>query len=268
MGSRQVGEHLSSVVNLKEGIFSVTEKRNSKLMSKLEFISKVIQPTARALESWAGCITSMLLSVRPVAHMCSCAMYSDIRETSSCDQYISLYSKTSAEIEFWLTTLASIMLSLFGQHLQSLGVLTFSNTTDFAWGGYLVKIGKNNSKGIFSEAETDSSSTWRELKATLYVLEFSVASLTNKTVKHRSDNQAVPLVLTSGSKKPHNHKLVLDIFELCIKNSINLIPEWIPRDMNIISDFASKNVDVDDIMLHPDILQPWIFYGDHIPLTV
>ena len=32
-----------------------------------------------------------------------------------------------------------------------------------------------------------------------------------------------------------------------------MIPEWIPRDLNIISDFASNNVDVDDFMLHPDI---------------
>ena len=31
----QVGEHLRFVVNFKEGTFSVTEKRKSKLMSKL-----------------------------------------------------------------------------------------------------------------------------------------------------------------------------------------------------------------------------------------
>ena len=126
-------------------------------------------------------------------------------------------------------------------------VLSFSNTSDFVWGGYQVKKGKNVAKGVFSEVEANSSSTWRELKATLYVLESCVANLTNKTVKHRSDNQAVPLVLTSGSK------LVLDIVDLCVKNSINLIPKWIPRDLNIISDFASKNVNVDDFMLHPDI---------------
>ena len=63
----QVGEHLGFVVNLKEGTFSVTEKRKSKLMSKLEFISKVTQPTAGVLANLAGCITSMLLGVEPVA---------------------------------------------------------------------------------------------------------------------------------------------------------------------------------------------------------
>ena len=91
-------------------------------------------------------------------------------------------------------------------------VSTFSDASDFAWSGYLVKTGKTIAKGIFSEAEVDSSSTWRELKATLYVLKSFVVSLTNKTVKHRSDNQAVPGVVTSDSKKSHIHKLVSDIF--------------------------------------------------------
>ena len=83
-------------------------------------------------------------------------------------------------------------------------------------------------------------------------------------MKHRADKQAVPLVLKSGSKKPHIHKVVLDVFDLCIKNSNNLIPKWIPRDLNIISYFASKNVDIDDFMLHPDIFAALdILWGSH-----
>ena len=43
-----------------------------------------------------------------------------------------------------------------------------------------------------------------------------------------------------------------------------MIPEWIPRDSNIISDFASKNVDVDDYMLHPDIFAALdVLWGQH-----
>ena len=43
-------------------------------------------------------------------------------------------------------------------------VLSFSDASDFAWDGFLVNIGKNIAKGVFSEAEANSSSTWRELK--------------------------------------------------------------------------------------------------------
>ena len=190
----KIGEHLGFVVNLKEGTFSVTEKRKTKLMSKLEFISEVTQATARAIASLAGCIISMLLGVGPVACMCTRAMHADIREASSWDQLTSLSSETSAEIEFWLTSFDKYNGFPIWPTSPVVDVLIFSNASDFVWGGYLVKIGNNIAKGVLSEAEADSSSTWRELKATLYVLESFVASLTNKTVKHRSGNQAAPLV--------------------------------------------------------------------------
>ena len=150
------------VVNLKEGTFSVTEKRKSKLMPKLKFISKVTQPTARALlASLAGCTISMHLGVGPVAHMRTCAMYSDIREASSWDQFISLSSETSAETEFWLVTFDKHDDFPIWPSSPVLDVLTFSDASDFAWGGYQVKTGKIIAKGIFSEAEADLSSTWR-----------------------------------------------------------------------------------------------------------
>ena len=160
----QVWEHLGFVVNLKEGTFSVTEKRKTKLMSKLEFISKVTQPTARAIARLAGCIISMLLGVGPVARMRTRAMYSDIREASSWDQLIGLSSETSAEIEFWLTSFDKYNGFPIWPTSPVVDVLTFSDASDFAWGGYLVKLGKNIARGVFSEAEADSSSTWRELK--------------------------------------------------------------------------------------------------------
>ena len=69
-------------------------------MSKLEFISRVTQLTARAIASLAGCIISILLGVAPVARMRTRAMYFDIREASSWDQLINLSPETLAELEF------------------------------------------------------------------------------------------------------------------------------------------------------------------------
>ena len=43
-----------------------------------------------------------------------------------------------------------------------------------------------------------------------------------------------------------------------------MIPERTPRDLNIISDFTSKNVDVDDFMSHLDIFAALdILWGPH-----
>ena len=59
--------------------------------------------------------------------------------------------------------------------------------------------------------------------------------------------------LFNGSKKQVLHNVALNIFNLCVDNKINLLPEWVPRDDNVIADMASKNVDRNDFMLHPDI---------------
>ena len=108
------------------------------------------------------------------------------------------------------------------------------------------------------------SSTYRELKATLYVLASFADQLKGKVVKHHSDNQNVVRVLFNGSKKQALHKVVLSIFNLCIDNKINLLPEWVPRDDNVIADLASKSIDRDHFMLHPDIFAAFdIMWGPH-----
>ena len=49
-------------------------------------------------------------------------------------------------------------------------VSSYSNASEFAWRGYIVSSRDSIAKGSFSECEIDTSSTYRELKATLYVL--------------------------------------------------------------------------------------------------
>ena len=56
-----------------------------------------------------------------------------------------------------------------------------------------------------------------------------------------------------GSSKQVLHRLATDIFEFCIKNNIQLVPEWIPRIHNQVADLMSKQLDLDDYMLDPNL---------------
>ena len=56
-------------------------------------------------------------------------------------------------------------------------------------------------------------------------------------------------ILTVGSSKQTLHRLATDIFEFCIKNNIQLVPEWIPRIDKQMADLMSKQLDLDDYML-------------------
>ena len=91
-------------------------------------------------------------------------------------------------------------------------------------------------EGNFTVEESEGSSTFRELKATLFVLQSYIHLIKEKVIKHRSDNMTVTRILLSASKKVYLHNLTLEIFKLCIQNGIQLYSEWVPRSLNQNSD--------------------------------
>ena len=88
--------------------------------------------------------------------------------------------------------------------------------------------------------------------------------LKGNTVKHRTDNQNVVRALSTGSKTDNVHAIVINIFKLCIENNIQLFPEWIPRSLNQLANWISKDIDQDDYKLHPDLFATLdILWGPH-----
>ena len=84
------------------------------------------------------------------------------------------------------------------------------------------------------------------------------------TVKHRTDNQNVVRALSTGSETDNLHAIVIDIFKLRIENNIQLFPEWIPRSLNELADWISKDIDQDGYMLDPDLFATLdILWGLH-----
>ena len=70
--------------------------------------------------------------------------------------------------------------------------------------------------GMFSQFESQQSSTFRELNAIFYVIEAHVASLRHKKVKVFTDNENASRIVSVGSPKQHLQCLALDIFQLCL----------------------------------------------------
>ena len=81
-----------------------------------------------------------------------------------------------------------------------MNVMSYSDSSDFAWGGHIVKIADHVAKENFTEVEAAQSSTWRELKGTFYVLASYLKQLQGMVVKRRTDNQNVVRALSNGSK--------------------------------------------------------------------
>ena len=69
--------------------------------------------------------------------------------------------------------------------------------------------------------------------------------LSGSAVKWFTDDQAVPLIVASGSMKEHLPQLVVDIFYTAREN-IEIYVQWILRLLNERADYLSKIVDYDD----------------------
>lgn len=51
----------------------------------------------------------------------------------------------------------------------------------------------------------------------------------------------------------HLQSVAIDIFQLCLKNGIQIDAQWIPRDANSRADLLSRFVDKDDWSLNPEV---------------
>ena len=108
------------------------------------------------------------------------------------------------------------------------------------------------------------SSTWRELMVTYLVLAAKIKHLRGRDIKHRTDNQNTERILVIGNRNQQLHQLAIDIYKICKDNSRILIPEWIPREANWLSDQLSKDVDHDDYTLNASISVAFnILQGPH-----
>ena len=74
----------------------------------------------------------------------------------------------------------------------------YTAASDFAFGGYLATPGGEPVRGMFSLADVDMSSTYRELKAVFYVLKSYANSLKHQRVKVFVDNMSASRILQAS----------------------------------------------------------------------
>ena len=97
-----VGEdnHLGYVVDLKEGILSVTPARIQKLNKLLDLASNDFHFSARKIASLVGSIISMGLGIGPVTRFRTRLLYSNTEKAPSWDEKITLCNEAINEIKF------------------------------------------------------------------------------------------------------------------------------------------------------------------------
>ena len=154
------------------------------------------------------------------------------------------------ELKFWFQHIDSFN----GYSIRGVFCATlYTDASDFAFGGYLATFNGQPVRGMFSYAEVNTSSTFRELKAVFYVLKLYAETLRHQRVKVFVDNMGASRILMVGSSKPHLQEIAVDIFSICLNFDISLESQWLPREENARADLLSRFIDRDDWSLNHEV---------------
>ena len=151
-------------------LLSVPDHKLGKLLqlAKEELTRK--QTTARRVAKVAGQIVSMEPGIGPLARLFTRKMYQFIDNCPSWDGRAKTEASVQDEIAFWINNINKVN----GYHIKQNHAVTkivYSDASDHAYGGFIAeKLGNVIARGSFTEAEAETSSTYRELLAVKHVL--------------------------------------------------------------------------------------------------
>lgn len=251
----QTGEWLGFNINTISMQFKVPQKKLDKLKSLLNLTVSDGYATFRQLAKIAGSVISMALAVGPISRLCTRQMYYTIESrSSSWDTAISLSPALLEELRFWLFNI-DYFNGFAIRPPSSTAIIIFTDASDYAFGGHSTSLTEPAVRGMWLHEDVIKSSTFRELKAILYVLMSYKDKLQSSKVVVKTDSQCAARIISVGSTKPHLQSLAMDIFQLCLNHNIALQAQWIPRTLNERADVLSRFIDPDDWSIHPSIFR-------------
>jgi len=105
------------------------------------------------------------------------------------------------------------------------------------------------------EREKALSSTERELIAALHMLISCVSLLKGSGLTLHMDSQNAVSILSKGSNKPRLNAYATECLRLCLSNDVRLHCAWVPRDLNMLADQYSRDIDFDDHCITAEFFQ-------------
>ena len=240
---------LGTNIDTENGVFSIPNSRIQKIMSTISDIDQCLTKRGkvfvRLVASLVGQIISTSLVVGNIVYLMTKHLSIDINRAHSWNSYICLSDDSIEQINFWRFNMNNVNFKYFKTDV-SCHTIVYSDASNTGYGGYTVDNPYNVAHGMWSENQISNSSTWKELTAVRNVLLSLIEFLHGKNIKWFTDNQNVVNIVSKGSTKTVLQKLSLDIFNACIKHSVNIDIVWIPRTENERADYLSRIVDSDD----------------------
>lgn len=268
----QIEVYLGVIIDTVDQVMRISDGKRDILLSQITDLITTNKPLARLLSTVIGKLVSMHWSFGRLSMLMTTQMQKDLASDPNLNHHLRLSEDTLLELEFWLTSFdtyngrSPIWRQPF-RHTVFADASGQGSTTLGGWAGYFnPTIDKMVvARGHWDEFETKESSTWRELKTLLLVLQSfnRENSFDGRSVLFQTDNQGVANGIQKGTSRTEIlYDLYMDIFWYCIGHDIDLRASWIPREENQLADDLSKMVDEHDWSLNPDLfMQLSIWWG-------
>ena len=172
---RQIGEWLGFIINTIRMVYQVPPKKIESLKRKITSILYSCNVCIKDIARIAGYIVSMTIAIGSIARLFTKQMYHTTTQRNSWSDYVSISEPLRQELKFGLQHVDAFN----GYAIQrkfSATAIVYSDASDTGFGGFSAVVGNNTSFGHWSQYEAGQSSTYREMKAILYILK-SFASI-------------------------------------------------------------------------------------------
>ena len=237
---------LGFTIDLFQGLLFIPGKKIKRVLSDINSILEANCSSARDLSALAGRINSFNLAVGNATTLMTKFLHMSIVLQSSWDSKFLLPPSVKEELVFWKDNVRCLNGRPIGRQFSGTRTIVYSDASDVGAGGVI-----KGRDGVichlpWSPDEARRSSTWRELQAVHVCLSSFSKTLTGCAVQWFTDNRNIPSIIRRGSMKSDLHQLALSIFEIVVRNSIDLQVDWIPRSFNDHADAISRIIDFDD----------------------
>lgn len=262
--------YLGAEVDTVRGALFVPEGKRLAIQASIAGAAATFQRNGRFrvrdLASIAGSLQSMShsfgkISVLMTRRMCGWIAL-QLRDGYSYNHLRPLTPEVAGELDFWSQSFVVYDGSKpiwRPSHLHTLVIHTdAAGRSEFAfggWGGWT----KENGQLLIASGKWDfetkaRSSTWLELLGMLNVLQSlnMGGRLIGQRVLIRTDSQpARDILVKGGSVVPAIQDVCMPLLWFCIEQGIDLLLEWVPRELNEFADALSKHQDYGGWVLNP-----------------
>ena len=244
---------LGFMYDLVNMIVSATQEKIDKALDSIQEIQNTDTIPVRTLASISGQLIALHPALGDIVYLKSKRIAMLIANDTDWNRSVILNDTVRQELLFWVNYLPNNNGSSI-HHPVACGAISYSDASSTGCASLITPSPDQQTIVVhreFSEPETSTSSTYRELITVYHGLTQTKDLLRDQSIRWHTDAKNVVSIIRKGSMKNDLQNLALRIFMLTQTHNINLCMSCLRRTENTEVDEFSRIIDYDDWGVHP-----------------